>query len=42
MTAAPIAQSEVRTHQQGTRLIACHLKCLTGVYVLTRDLKPHP
>ncbi len=33
----PIAQDEVRTNQQGTRLIASHLKCLTTAYVLTRD-----
>jgi len=35
----PIAQSEVGTNQQGTRLIASHLKCLTSAYVLTREPK---
>lgn len=33
----PIAQDEVRSNQQGTRLIASHLKCLTTAYVLTRE-----
>jgi len=35
----PIAQNEVGTNQQGTRLIASHLKCLTSAYVLTREPK---
>ncbi len=35
----PISQKEVRTNQQGTRLIASHLKCLTSAYVLTREQK---
>jgi hypothetical protein len=35
----PIAQDEVRTNQQGTRLIASHLKCLTSAYVLKREQK---
>ncbi len=35
----PIAQDEVGTNQQGTRVIASHLKCLTSAYVLTREPK---
>ena len=35
----PIAEGEARSHQQGTRTIASHLKCLTSAYVLTREQK---
>lgn len=39
LTIEPIAEGETPTHQQGTRLIASHLKCLTSAYVLTRDAR---
>ncbi len=39
VNAEPIAQNEVRTNQQGTRVIASHLQTLTGAYVLTREQK---
>lgn len=39
VTAEPLAQTESKTNQQGTRAIASHLKCLTTAYVLTREPK---
>ena len=37
--AKPIAQSEARSNQHGTRLIASHLQCLTAAWVLTREAR---
>jgi hypothetical protein len=37
--AAPVAEGEARSYQQGTRAIASHLQCLTSAWVLTHDMK---